>query len=277
MENSDLVSIVVPVYNTEKYLKKCLDSVLAQDYENLEIILIDDGSTDGSVKIIDDYQKRDQRIVSIHQKNGGQSRARNVGIKMATGKYLCFVDSDDEIDKSYVSEMITAMGGKNRLPVTGLLYRKLAKGTEEKVYITKMRTQRKNETLKEYVPFLLTMDGRMYSAVNKMFITGKIKDNELSFEEDAYFAEDTEFVLKYLSTIRPEIKFVLKPLYIYNYGTDSSTIKKTSVEWKNWQDSFEDLKKFVGKNPSFRAKFWMNMVMARWRVSYARTVRRAKS
>ena len=95
------VSIVVPIYNTEKYLKKCLDSIINQTYENLEIILVDDGSTDNSGKIIDDYAKKDSRIKAIHQKNAGQSTARNNGIKKATGKYISFIDGDDEIKPTF--------------------------------------------------------------------------------------------------------------------------------------------------------------------------------
>ena len=94
MEN-DLVSIVVPIYNVEKYLKKCIDSIINQTYKNIEIILVDDGSTDNCGKICDEYTKTDNRIVVIHKKNGGLSDARNAGLDIAKGKYIAFVDSDD--------------------------------------------------------------------------------------------------------------------------------------------------------------------------------------
>ncbi len=96
----DKISIVVPVYNVESYLKKCLDSIINQTYKNLEIILVDDGSTDNSVDICDEYAKRDNRIKVIHKKNGGLSDARNTGIEIATGNYIGFVDSDDWIDEN---------------------------------------------------------------------------------------------------------------------------------------------------------------------------------
>ena len=97
MENN-LISIIVPIYNSENYIKKCLDSILAQTYSNLEVILIDDGSTDNSYNICKDYQKKDNRIVLLQQKNAGVSRARNHGLEVAKGEYIGFVDSDDYIE-----------------------------------------------------------------------------------------------------------------------------------------------------------------------------------
>ena len=92
-----LISIIIPVYNVEKYLEDCLNSVVNQTYKNLEIILIDDGSTDNSGKICDLYAKKDNRIVVIHKENAGVSSARNVGLKIAKGLYIGFVDPDDYI------------------------------------------------------------------------------------------------------------------------------------------------------------------------------------
>ena len=97
MKKNDLISVIVPVYNVEKYLEKSINSIINQTYNNLEIILIDDGSTDSSGKICDRYEKLDKRIKVIHQKNGGLSKARNIGIDNAKGKYIGFIDSDDFI------------------------------------------------------------------------------------------------------------------------------------------------------------------------------------
>ena len=97
-----LVSVIVPVYNVEKYLRKCIDSIVAQTYTNLEIVLVDDGSTDESPIICDEYLKKDNRVKVIHQENYGVAKARNVGLNNATGRYIAFVDSDDCVVNKYI-------------------------------------------------------------------------------------------------------------------------------------------------------------------------------
>lgn len=105
----DKISIIVPVYNVEKYLKYCLDSILEQSYKNLEIILVDDGSTDGCGKICDEYALRDNRIKVLHKINGGLADARNKGLKFATGNYIGFIDSDDYIYPTFYEELYEIM------------------------------------------------------------------------------------------------------------------------------------------------------------------------
>ena len=101
-EMDELISVIVPVYNVEKYLEACINSILCQTYKNIEIILVDDGATDRSGKICDLYLKKDSRIKVIHKENGGLSDARNYGMKAATGECLVFVDSDDIVSADYV-------------------------------------------------------------------------------------------------------------------------------------------------------------------------------
>lgn len=105
-KNNIEISIVVPVYNVEKYLKKCIESILEQTFKNFELILVDDGSLDNSSNICDYYKQYDSRVKVIHKKNGGLSSARNIGIEMSKGKYITFVDSDDYIDKYYCEHMM---------------------------------------------------------------------------------------------------------------------------------------------------------------------------
>ena len=99
----DLVSVVVAVFNVKDYLDRCVESIVNQSYEKLDIILVDDGSTDGSSVICNKWAKRDKRISVIHKINGGLSDARNAGLKKATGKYICFVDGDDYIERKLIS------------------------------------------------------------------------------------------------------------------------------------------------------------------------------
>lgn len=100
-----LISVIVPVYNVEAYLKRCINSIINQTYKKIEIILVDDGSTDNSCKICDEYKKKDERIQVIHKTNGGLSDARNVGKKTSKGDYICFIDSDDYIETNYIEEL----------------------------------------------------------------------------------------------------------------------------------------------------------------------------
>jgi glycosyltransferase involved in cell wall biosynthesis len=110
---NDLISIIIPVYNMEKYLDRCLHSVLNQTYENLEIILVDDGSTDNSPNMCDNYALKDGRIKVVHKENGGLSDARNAGIRIATGDYIGYVDSDDWIEPNMYECMYKACAGNN--------------------------------------------------------------------------------------------------------------------------------------------------------------------
>lgn len=112
-EMDRLVSVIVAVYNIEEYLPRCVDSILAQTYEKLEIILVDDGSTDKSGRICDEYAEKDSRIQVIHKKNGGLSDARNAGMDIATGEYIGFVDGDDWIDRDMYRAMYEACEKEN--------------------------------------------------------------------------------------------------------------------------------------------------------------------
>jgi glycosyltransferase involved in cell wall biosynthesis len=108
MDMNELISVIVPIYNVEKYLKRCVESIRNQSYENLEIILVDDESPDNCPTICDEYQKLDQRVKVIHQTNKGLSGARNAGVDIAKGEYLVFVDSDDFLDKEFVCVLYEA-------------------------------------------------------------------------------------------------------------------------------------------------------------------------
>ena len=104
--NTPLVSIIVPIYNAEKYIHECIDSLLAQTYTNIEVILVDDGSIDNCGKICDDYASKDKRVKVIHQKNGGVSVARQTGILHATGEYSIHADPDDWVEPNMIGELV---------------------------------------------------------------------------------------------------------------------------------------------------------------------------
>ena len=270
-----LVSIIVPIYNTARYLPACLDSIIAQTHQNLEIILIDDGSTDHSGQIANKYAQKDPRIKVIHQENQGQSAARNLGLTMVKGEFVSFLDSDDEIKPTFIKELLAPLANPNvSLSVCGMHYKRLKTNTAENVYINQLRPRRKPESLKAYILYLLAIDGRMYSSVNKLY-RAKIA-TKLRFDTKLNFAEDTKFVLDYLAKASGDPTFVLSPLYIYNFGTETSTINSTAIRWENWQTAYQNLKSWLGPHPSAREKFWLHLVHLRWHISFFRSKRRAK-
>lgn len=112
-ERLPLISTIIPVYNVEKYLARCLDSVVSQTYSNLEIVIIDDGSTDCSGEICDRYKEQDQRIRVVHQPNQGQAAARNQGMNVASGEYISFIDSDDWVERGYIETLYKSMSKSN--------------------------------------------------------------------------------------------------------------------------------------------------------------------
>ena len=271
---TDKISVIVPIYNVAKYLPTCLNSIINQTYQNLEIILIDDGSTDNSGKIADQYAQKDPRIKVIHQPNQGQSTARNIGIQLAKGDYIGFIDGDDEVKPTFIESLFSAYDQNTSLSVCGIHYKRLKSKSAEDVYINPIRSQHKNETYQAYILYLLAIDGRMYSSVNKLYRADLVKT--LKFDIKLNFAEDTKFVLDYLKKSTGKPSFVLKPLYVYNFGTETSTINSTATKWDNWQTSYNNLKKWLGPHPTTREKFWLHLVHLRWRISFVRSKRRAK-
>ena len=164
MKNKPCVSIIIPVYNVEKYLKQCVESVIRQSFKDVEIILIDDGSKDGSGKICDDFAKRDPRIKVFHKKNGGLSDARNYGIDRASGQYIMFIDSDDWIDYDYVATYVEVAKNETADLVVGGI--KSAYGKNEKaVPLKTIKHVSPHELFKE----MFLGNGEVISACGKIY------------------------------------------------------------------------------------------------------------
>ncbi|MBT8812006.1 glycosyltransferase family 2 protein [Lactobacillus delbrueckii subsp. bulgaricus] len=211
---SDLVSIIIPVYNCENYIEGCLDSVSHQSYHNLEIIVVNDGSTDNSGKIVKRLVSSDSRIKYFEQANKGVSSARNFGLKQAMGKYCCFVDSDDKIDRDYVSTMIEFISDSDLVAFyQNSEYKKLS-----------------YEVLEKEQTINLVLDNQQVSGVpwNKMYKMSIIRDNRLEFDKDISMCEDLLFNIEYISFIRTSkvITSSSKRLYFYNERTGSALRKK---------------------------------------------------
>lgn len=162
---SDKVSIIVPVYNVEKYLDECVKSILAQTYTDIEIVLVDDGSKDTSGAMCDEYKKQDERIVVVHKENGGLSSARNAGMENASGSYYIFVDSDDTISSNMVEEMVKKAKEHDAKIVSSLIseeQNKLGKGNTEKITILNTHDALKSIFSDGLV--VTSSSGKMYAA-----------------------------------------------------------------------------------------------------------------
>ena len=272
--SSPLVSIIIPVYNTGSTAKKLAEKLLKDSYKNIEIIAVDDGSTDDSEKVLQGIQ--DERMKVFRKVNGGASSARNFGIKKSSGEYTVFIDSDDDIAKDYIKKLVDTITKTGAQMVTvGKLYRRLNNGHEKALFVNMTPAREKNETLKCYILRLLNFDGRIYAVNNQIFITKIIKENNLTFDESQDFAEDTRFVLDYLKHTDGKIEFIYEPLYIYNFGTETSIVKESSLKWENWEKLSDFIRKWVGEPLTKEEAEGTKRLFKRWKVSHALAVARS--
>lgn len=249
-----LVSIIVPIYKVEPYLRRCLDSIVNQTYTNLEIILVDDGSPDGCPQICDEYAARDKRIVVIHKENGGLSDARNAGINISQGEYIFFLDSDDEIPLNSIlilanrltefpeSEII--MGEIHSIPNNPTAYS--SKAIRNIDYIDS------NIWIREHY---YRFSGRMPSnAVNKLIKKTFIVSNNLFFKTG--IIHEDELWSFYLAKKLSKIAFAHETTYI-RYINQNSITTSTAFSKKNeaWgiilKEIFNNLDIFTWRNQFF--------------------------
>ncbi len=227
LKKDKLVSIVVPVYNAEDYLESCVDSLISQTYKNIEIILVNDGSTDHSVEICEKYAKMDSRIKVMHKENGGVSSARNTALKEASGDYVCFVDSDDTTNEDMIRILYDTMISKSADIVICSYQLVSEDGLIENVSVTKDVEFTTREALKD-VLLTKTFTG---SPWGKLFKTEKVKT--LSFDEDIFFGEDMLFVVK---AIKNAEKIVFIPLPYYNYNIRENSASTSFFNDKRFSD-----------------------------------------
>lgn len=207
-----LISIVVPIYNSAKTIKKCVQSILNQSYKNFELLLIDDGSKDNSFVLCQSMAMMDSRIKVYHQENGGVSSARNYGIRVATGDYICFVDSDDWVDGDYLDILASHM------EKGGLTACQLNEGK-----------QRNDKALfVEYTPgqaqiSVMDCHGMQGFPWNKLFDLDLIHKNQVYFNRNITICEDVLFCVQYLRHMTGLIYYTDKQPYHYNKTVGGAT------------------------------------------------------
>lgn len=219
----DLVSIIIPIYNSEKYLKQCLQSIKNQSYKKLEIILIDDGSTDSSGRICDQFEKEDCRCKVRHIKNQGVSNARNCGIKIAVGTYMMFIDSDDWIPVDYVKNLMTAIK-KDKYDLAACpIYGQIKK--EWKDFSFDFHQYDSDKFL------FLSENYFLYGPVCKIYLSMIIKENQILFPKEISYGEDLIFNVEYLKKCQ---KIFITNQTFYNYRLEN----EDSLSRKYREDQF---------------------------------------
>ena len=220
--NNKKVSIIVPIYNREKFLDKCINSLINQTYKNIEIILVDDGSKDNSLNICNSYANKDNRIKVIHKDNGGVQSARNRGIDEATGYYMCFTDADDSVSDTFIEKFINVYNSGNYECVVGGFYK------VDKDY----NIISKNDSLINLkIPTFESERWAMYFerfgcyVWNHMFITEIVLKYNVRFDKDVIIFDDTAFTMNYLNHI-DSIGFTNSNDYYYVCEHDDLTVAK---------------------------------------------------
>lgn len=206
---SNLITVVVPVYNMGSHLMKSVDSLLKQNYKNYEIILVDDGSTDNGPKLCDELSNKYEMIRVIHKKNGGLSSARNCGIEEANGNYIIFPDPDDWVDDNYLSALVEQQGDNIDLEVCGNFI-----VTTTKQVVQNASAQKRVFDKKEAILHLLAQAEYCGFAWNKLYHMDIIQKNNLRFDEELGMAQDLHFAFRYILQCN-KVSYDPTPHYFY--------------------------------------------------------------
>ncbi len=223
MMKDNLVSIIVPVYNSEKWIDRCVDSVLAQTYSDWQLILVDDGSSDKSPQLLDEFKEKDNRIIVFHIKNSGVANARNIGLSAASGEFITFCDSDDYYEPDYIETLINMHKETGAdLCVASAFVDYPGKSNVHKAPIVGLY----NDLSKIALSFHNIYWKGLW---NKLFLTKVIKDNKIDFPLHFSICEDSCFILDYILNIN-SVFCSDKPVYHYVQNNSSSLTKRYNKE-----------------------------------------------
>jgi len=238
----DLVSVVVPAYNAASKIKRCLDSICRQTYSDIEILVIDDGSVDGTADVVKKVAERDGRIRCITQENKGVAAARNKGLELARGNYIAFCDADDYVASDYI---VLLLENRNEADWVIAGFSNVIQGKEypfEEPYGETCVTGKAWEDFLEgwyKNPYIATVWGKLYKKQ-------LIRENGVYFPEQTEQGEDTIFNIRY-ATVCDKVTFVNKVLYFYEEHEDSLTKKRRSDVWENQSNIFQEYCETVRK------------------------------
>lgn len=239
------VSIIMPVYNCERFLEDSIDSVLSQTYTDFELIIIDDGSKDNSRKIIEEYALKDQRIKAFYNQNHGVSYTRNYGIEYANGEYIAFIDADDIYNKSYLEEMCRVIATEN----SDLVCCDLKMGYEVNEYYSQDYNIQNNTFCisNEHNSFEKAINlGIGISASTKIFSAKLIDKYNIRFNEKLSYGEDMFFCWK-MFLVSKNIVYLPKKLYFYRLSEDTAVLRYHDSLYEKYKNSYNDMMEFAKK------------------------------
>ena len=213
------VSIIVPVYNCEKLLSRCVDSLLNQTYKNIEIILIDDGSSDDSGRICDEYKAKESKVRVFHKENGGVSSARNLGLEKMVGNYFLFVDSDDYLDLNSIEVMVSSLKSNNQ--IIGLCYKEILDGNV--VYKKNKVIYSINELI-----FSILSDETPGCCWGLLYNSDLQRKNKIFFDLETSYMEDTLFLVNYLIVCKIN-KICFIDSSFYNYYINPASLTHSNI------------------------------------------------
>ncbi len=228
-DETELISVIVPVYNKEKYLEKCLDSIVNQTYRNLEILLIDDGSTDGSAAICDAYAKKDPRVKSVHRKNAGPGATRNYGMLISSGRYIAFVDSDDWIERDMYARLMDAIrrnGASLAMCGRNMVFEE--SGEIQSAFC--LEAEQCFDT-HEAVRRFLVYDAVDASPCDKLFDRALLEGSPYATFPKKYVSEDIPFVFGLISRAEKTVHIGVP---CYNYLQRSGSYSRGTLNKKAW-------------------------------------------
>lgn len=254
------ISLIIPVYNVEKYLDKCLNSILCQDYDFFEAIIIDDGSTDNSKDIYNKYVKNDKRFKVIVQKNSGVSAARNAGINIATGDLIMFLDSDDYLNNEVLKKVANEFKKTRYLDFLCYGYYLLYKNHFESIVIN--HDMNDKEIILDNILISNKIGGYLW---NKVFLRKKIIENNIKFDEKIHYCEDLVFVNEYFKhTDKP--KYLPECLYYYRMRRSSVTFNFEDKKNLSILLSYEYLANIFSDNKKYFENFEYNYLLNYYRL-----------
>lgn len=260
-----LISVIVPVHNLEKYLVRCIESIIGQTYKNLEIILIDDGSTDTSGQIIDEFKKKDNRIKVIHKENGGESNARNTGLRMATGEYIAFCDCDDWMDLDMYETLAWELIQENIDMVASGWYKETDSSSQEirNALPVDSRVFGREELLK-YLYMRDSYRGFAYMW-DKLYKREILKDkdgNWILFHEDLRLGGDVLYLAEVALNVK-RAKYVDRAFYHYYQRDESGCHTKDVTKLREWLKAYElILQRFEEEQIDYKTKDYVKRFLA---------------